>query len=250
LVASIAQAYSARLPGCFSRVWLRASFRWTSPMASAAVAAAIAKQAADVRRMGAYVGFWEWLIYSAMRDRPVLMLFGSNIVHLHDFLPPPTPPPTGRSVRVAAVRLTDKGKILAETLPGTGGCNPKVDHYVIGKTSRPAGDSGGHVPEPTGGHGPETSGGHGPETSGGHGPVKTSNCAVRAALRAGWLLHKTQACGDCGIDVMAYHDRRLRVPASWRKIREELSVFMTVVKDDVGWQKCFAACQAAPPVGR
>ena len=61
-------------------------------MTSADVAAAIAQRATNVRRMGAYVGFWEWLIYSAMRDRPVLMLFGSNIVNIRELSVPPEPP--------------------------------------------------------------------------------------------------------------------------------------------------------------
>jgi len=224
---------------------------------SASLAAAIAKRAAAVRRMGTYIGFWEWLMYSAMRGRPVELLFGSFVAHLHDFFPPPTPPPMGRSVRVAAVRLTDKGEALAETIPypigkkasaSAGGALPRVNHYLIGKkASASAGDAGDHVPEMAGGHGPKTSGGHGPQSLGGPKPPKRKQCAVRAASLAGWRLLQTQACGDCGIDVMAYHDGHVRVPSSWRKIREELANFMTGVKDDVGWQCLYKACQEAEP---
>ena len=192
-------------------------------MASAGVAVAIAKRADNVRRMGSYVGFWEWLLYSAMRDRPVLMLFGSSIVNIRDFFSPPGPPPTGRAVRVAAVRLTTKGGYKAETMvteKGTYGYQPLVNHYLIGTAGAPA------------------------AASGGHGPEKRSSCAVREALRVGWMLRETQACGDCGVDVMAWHERRVRIPSTFRAIREELAAFMIGVKDDASWQGVFKACQA------
>ena len=187
---------------------------------SVAVARSIRRRAAEVRRLGEYIGFWEWVVWSHARDVNVHMLFGSTIVDVRRVFGPPAEHPSGGIHRVASVRCSGDGYRSSAVNPNRGHV-PSSNHFLVG-TSNAVVD----VSEATG-----------------LSEIGAERSAVRAAMRVGWVLKHTTRAGDCGIDVMAYHSRRVRVPSTWKTIRDELANFMLDVQNHPDWQHSFVACQ-------
>ena len=156
-----------------------------------------------VGKSGAYIGLLEWVLWGVLRERRVLMLFGSEVVDIFDlFAPGKAPTSAKQPCRVAAVRGTgEPGMWLSAAWAGSSqgqvASQPRVSHYVIGVASEPSADAAacvGLAPRPGG-------------------------CARAAALRAGWRLVRTAEQGDCGIDAMAYFDGLPRNATSWQALR-------------------------------
>lgn len=201
-------------------LWPRAQvYHHTRAMDSADVARSIRKRAAEVRRMGIYIGFWEWTVWSFLKDVLVLMLFGTEVVDVRRVFGPPAAAPTRGTHRVAAVQC-EGGSYKSAVMRGRGH-GPVCNHFLVG-AARPGGVDSGVADAPVPAQG---------------------RSAVRAAMRVGWVLRETTRAGDCGIDVMAYHSRLVRVPSSWKTIRNQLADFMLDVVDTPAWQDAFVACQ-------
>lgn len=194
-------------------------------MEPADVARSIRRRAAEVRHMGEYIGFWEWVVWSFLRDVPVHMLFGSTIVDVRRVFGPAAPAPKGGIHRVAAVQCSGGGYRSAAVQTNRGHV-PIVNHFLVGTATNAV----VNVEEATSLR-----------------EIRGDKCAARAAMRVGWVLKHTTRAGDCGIDVMAYHAGLVRVPSTWQKIRADLAKFMLDVQDQKDWQDAFVACQDAPP---
>jgi hypothetical protein len=183
-------------------------------------AIAIRERAAEIRKLGAYIGIFEWVAWATFEHVEVKMLFGSNIVSLRAVFAAGMPQRFRTCLRVAAVRARGKKKKWLSAVAPSGELLPVVNHYVIGIAC------GLSVAKPSGR------------------PPSTS--AVKEALRAGWILRATEAKGNCGIDCMCHHVGQPRNPASWTTIREKLADFMDRVAGDLAWHDVFAACQEMP----
>jgi hypothetical protein len=202
--------------------------RVSGPMA-VGVEAAIVARAKEIRTLSRYIGFFEFLAWSRLRAVQVLMLFGEHIVDLRNWFGPNLPPQVLVAVhRVIAVKVHVSGKILSS------GSNlvADVNHFLIGVAVSGKGSVNLEAPA------------SGPTGSSGH------VSARRAALSAGWMPKSTNATGDCGIDCLAYHDRKARTPAVWKSIRGELADFMMLVRKDKDWHDVFLSCSEMRAAGR
>lgn len=192
------------------------------PMDPNHIARSIRRRAQEVRKRGKEIGFWEWCVWGALANVTVHMLFGSQIINVTQvFAPPAGPEPPRETHRVAAVRAASGKGYRSAVAPGSSGHVPVVNHFVVGVASKSVVDV---------------------ESSAGA-AANPSSCAVRAAMRAGWVLRATTLIGDCGIDVMAFHSRQVRIPSTWDKIRGQISDFMLSVQNKPEWQDSFMACQ-------
>ena len=192
------------------------------PMDPNDIARSIRRRAQEVRKRGKEIGFWEWCVWGALMNVTVHMLFGSQVINVTRVFGPPTrPEPHRETHRVAAVRATSGKGYRSAVAPGSSGHVLVINHFVVGVASKSVVDvesSAGAAADP-------------------------SSCAVRAAMRAGWVLRSTTLIGDCGIDVMAFHSRQVRIPPTWDKIRGQISDFMLAVQNKPEWQDSFIACQ-------
>ena len=183
---------------------------------------AIRRRAEQVRVLGTYIGFFEWCCWSALKSVAVHMLFGTTVIDIRSVFGPPVVGKHRRTHRVAAVRVAGGHGYHSAVAPGGRGHVPVCNHFLIGVAPQTVADIAGAAAT---------------------GPHKVSTCALRAAMRAGWILKHTAKQGDCGIDVMCYHAGLVRVPSSWQAVRNELADFMLAVQGENEWQECFAACQ-------
>ncbi len=166
-------------------------------------AVAIRERAADIRKLGVYIGIFEWVAWATFEHVEVKMLFGSNIVSLRAVFAAGMPQHSRTCLRVAAVRVSGTSTTWLSAVAPSGELLPVVNHYVIGIAC------GLSAAKPSGR------------------PPSTS--AVKEAMRAGWILRATEAKGNCGIDCMCHHVGQPRNPASWTAIRKKLAVFMVRV---------------------
>ena len=191
------------------------------------VARSIRRRATHVLTMGEHVGFWEWVVWSFLKDVAVLMLFGSDVVDVRRVFGPAAGAPTNGVHRVAAVLLLADGSYLSAVAPDNRGHVPNINHFVVGACSRKFVEDVATGP-----------------------PHKKMKCAVKAAMQIGWVLKHTQKMGDCGIDAMSYHAGLVRIPSTWQAVRRDLSKFMldNLHKDE--WQASFVCCQDVPGSNR
>ena len=194
------------------------------PPKKVCVASAIRRRAAQVRHPGAWIGFFEWLVWSELRQVDVHILFGSASVDLRAVFGVHLPHFVDASAthRTAAVLL--KNGEWRTSAP-TGSALPTANHFVIGVpiAGRALVAPLEEVPS---------------------GQAKLGSARVFAA-KAGWALKETDATGDCGPDTMAYHGKLARSPATWLTIRRELAAFMDERCCDEAWQNTFRLCQEA-----
>ena len=88
--------------------------------------------------MGAYIGLFEWLVWSRMNNVEVHMLFGSSVVVLSRFLGVQLPPVPAETVhRACAVRGGGSGSGLHAWLSSCPNdiLNPEVNHYLAGQAA-------------------------------------------------------------------------------------------------------------------
>ena len=178
--------------------------------------------------MGEDVGFWEWVVWSFMRDVSVPFLFGSEVVDVRVVFGPASVAPTRGIHRVAAVMLAANGSYRSAVAPDNRGHVPVVNHFLVGTTKRGVVDVVATGPP----------------------AIHRERCAGRSAMKVGWVLKHTQKLGDCGIDVMAYHAGLVRIPSTWQAIRRDLSKFMLVKLNKKEWQDSFVCCQDVPGSNR
>ena len=100
------------------------------------VVRSIRRRAKHVLTMGEHVGFWEWVVWSFLKDVAVLMLFGSDVVDVRRVFGPAAGAPTNGVHRVAAVLLLADGSYLSAVAPDNRGHVPVINHFVVGATSR------------------------------------------------------------------------------------------------------------------
>jgi len=206
----------------FLRVWLeeqffvRGSFGVLSVLA---MADAIAARAVAVRRPGEFIGFFEWAVWSELRQASVLMLLGTNVVRLRDLLGLAALP-SGRPVHyVVAVRGGGKAWRAVRDVR-------RASHFLIGVAAA--------------------------AIKVGEGGVRQSDpqSAKAAAFKVGWRLLETNATGDCGPDCMAYWGGFPRNPRGWTEIRGTMADFMVERQADPAWIALYSMCgevQLAPP---
>ena len=156
-----------------------------------------------------------------MRDVSVPMLFGSEVVDVRVVFGPVAGAPTRGTHRVAAVMLAANGTYRSAVAPDNRGHVPVINHFLVGTAKRGVVDVVATGPP----------------------SIHRERCAVRAAMKVGWVLKHTQKLGDCGIDVMAYHSSLVRIPSTWQAIRRDLSKFMLDNINKKEWQESFVCCQ-------
>ena len=91
---------------------------------------AMLRRASEVME-GDYIGVFEWLCWSYLRAKDVLMMFGSNIIDLCTFAPIIFPP--GRKCQTCSVIgcLFANGTLYSALKPDNPDF-PTMNHYVIG----------------------------------------------------------------------------------------------------------------------
>ena len=141
--------------------------------ASVDVARSIRRRSAQVLQMGEHVGFWEWVVWSFMRDVSVLMLFGSDVVDVRVVFGPASVAPTRGIHRVAAVMLAANGSYRSAVAPDNRGHVPVSNHFLVGTTKRGVVDVVATGPP----------------------AIHLERCAVRAAMKVGWVLSTLKSWG-------------------------------------------------------
>ena len=187
-------------------------------MATAAeITAAIHRRAKTISRLGAYIGFFEWVAWAVRTKVDVQMLFGSNVVDVKAMFAPDMPQHSMGCLRVAAVLATAGSTHWRSAVGPSGELLPHANHFVIGISCglKPTGASS-----------------RSPSTS-----------AVKDAMRAGWILRPTESAGNCGIDVMCHHLGRSRDKSNWAAIRADLANFCLRIAGDPAWHQVFVCCQ-------
>ncbi len=102
------------------------------PLFFSMAAIAIRERAAEIRKLGAHIGLFEWVAWATVEHVEVKMLFGSNIVSLRAVFAAGMPQHCRTCLRVAAVRVSDKSKTWLSAVSPSGELFPVVNHYVIG----------------------------------------------------------------------------------------------------------------------
>ena len=184
-------------------------------------------RATEVEQHGRYLGFFEWVIWAALRSVGIRMLFGSRWIDIGPVFGPAVTPSLANcrgTQQVVACRLTISGALNSAVQPGR--YNPSVNHFVIGVplhssvATNLAHELQDSLLQAT----------------------EVADTAVAAAQRAEWGIKLTCTTGDCALDVMAYYDRIDRNVASWKKLRQEISCKIVAVKEDPVWQQVFHCC--------
>ena len=197
------------------------------PSSRAVMAASIRSRAAEVRKAGEYIGFFEWLVWSELKEVDVMMLFGGQVLNIRKSVGFELPPLHAPGCHfVVAVTLGTDGELWAPAGAGAG-----VNHYVVGRpvTQRAVAicqdrtQASIEVSKPT--------------------PCRSvRRRAAAASLQVGWVLKPTDATGNCGIDVMSHSVGGSRDAAGWAAIRQQIADFMERVADIAVWQRAFVAC--------
>ena len=181
-----------------------------------AIAVAMLARADAIRQNGEYIGLFEFLLWSHLRQRPVQLLFGSNLVDLAEVVGLPDPHIFLEDpMYVCGVRISTNGRWLSAA-----GAAVRINHYVIA------------VPLDA------------PDAK------ASGKQAIAMARLAGFSLKATEACGNCGIDCMASADRTMRTIENFTALRHELADLLEDKAGDAEWQAAFARCGEIPGGGR
>ena len=172
----------------------------------------IRNRAVAVRKLGTYIGFFEWVAWAALKEVRLEMLFGNHVLDLLDFLAPWVASGSAAVCRVAVVEFLGPDKYRSASLK-KGLC---ANHFVAAKkTSSPLASS--------------------PSSA-------DISDAKLAAMKHGWMLLPTDATGNCGIDAMCQALSSERSRESWLETRREIADFMDAVADVELWQELWANC--------
>ena len=192
--------------------------------------ALIRARAEEVRKMGTYVGMFEFLVFSSLTGTRVKLLANEYLIDLVGM--------AGNAgyfgkdsealerVVVGCRATPTPGELLACTADKWG-CNIEMNHYVVGERLTWRKDLSGKP---------------------GGAPILADVPLRVIAASAGFSIHETQACGDCGIDAMCYFRSRPRSNLSFEVMRNFLADGMLKVADDPAWQQSFGACDELPQV--
>ena len=199
------------------------------------LAAQIGARAHQVEAMGSYIGIFEFLVWSLMRNAALHMLFGESLVDIGAVFAPAIAPvfvdlPVEQTCVVVACLATSSGLLAAGARAGV---LPRVNHYVVGVPLANCTNSlvldctslATQLSSP------------GPQSCG------------AMSLNAGFALRLTGMVGDCGVECMCFFEGRNADHLTVRQIRRDLAEFMRRRQLDVRFQDAFVACQeAAPPM--
>jgi hypothetical protein len=172
---------------------------------SDALEAAMRGHAEKLRLPAQYVGLFDFMLWSQLRQRAVQVLFGRNLVDLTTILGGPlSNVPIEDGIYIAAVRVVAKGRWLPAV-----GASPGINHWVIG------------VAHPT------------PK------PDDKGRDTVSLARQAGLLLKPTESCGECGLDCLCYFEGKPRDRDGFQNMRDELADYLDTVVAVPSWQEVF-----------
>ena len=185
------------------------------------VAQLIMARAAEVARLGTYIGAFELVVWSALEQVPVYLVVGGeahdiNQLFWSDYEKVSTELPCHYFV---ACNIGHKRQLLAVD---THGAIPVFGHYVVGIRVS-TGDVVSCI-----------------------GPVRGTDSLRAVCLRLGLAVVETQAAGDCGIDTMCYHKGSPRTVVEFKRHRARLAAFMHEHADEAKWQACFDMCAETP----
>ena len=179
----------------------------------------VVRRALEVERMGQYIGAFELVVWSALRNVRVGLVVGGSVHDLRQVFMPELPaPPSGLSAGthyLIACNLGERGQLHPVD---THALVPVFRHYVSG------------VPLPD------------RDSSKSIDPVSGSDNLRGVCLRLGFGVVETQCAGDCGIDALCHQQGRPRASGEFKRVRCELAAFMKAHAEDAAWQACFCAC--------
>ena len=219
-----------------------------------AVVDRIVRRAEEVRCVGTYLGFFEWVVWGDMSGSHVHMLLGDHVTDIRACFAPGLPALVSDDIHRVAGVWSSHGLWLSSVRDGI--LLPRVNHYVIGVAAHgsasAASSSWENAASGSAAGSASTVAGAAASSSAGEkaaGPVRRPLSAKRCAMRVGWILKATEARGNCGIDAMAHHGGWSRTAASLSALRAELADAMLQRMADPAWHDVFLACQegAGPP---
>ena len=190
------------------------------------VAEKIRDRAAAIRQLGEYIGTFEFLAFSELKQFNVKLYVGcidgcgvTDIREVFALGLGPLEKPLG-DCHVVGCRVTDDcfGLGLPYMIDGL----PQFNHWVIGV--------------------PLT------EPSPGVSSIKGVDVFKVVMASAGIAIIETQALGDCGLDVLSHTLALPRNAATFKKLRSEIADFMVLVAESALWQDIWVACEGAPGI--
>ena len=195
----------------------------TPSPAMATVSEQILDRAASIRKLGEWIGTFEFLVFSELKRYQVYLYVGAGRTNVREVFAPglgPLPEPLGEC-HVIGCKLTGDGFGLG--LPEMIGGSPSFNHWAIG------------VPM-TG-------------TLSGVSHVKDVHLFKVVMASMGLAVVETQALGDCGVDVLTHALALTRCAATYRKLRSELADFMAHCAGSPAWHDAWlACCEFAPAI--
>ena len=183
-----------------------------SAMPDLSVSSQMLDHATSVRRMGVYIGLFDFVVLSEVYQRRVFTYIGEGALDVRGVLA------SGLALLadVESVHLigctVDLGGVLA--LPEMKDGSLTMNRWVIGRQV-----DGVSLPG-----------------------VSDESLESAMLVKHRLVVHETQALGDCGIDVWAHALEFPRKPATFKKLRANIAEFITSKSDDKLWQDIFEMC--------
>ena len=181
------------------------------------IAAAMLARAANIRRMGVYIGVFEWLVWSELMQADVFLLYRECLVDLRKLYAPGllNLPADCQIHTPIACKYTPQGLKLAVN------CVGGMNHYVVGLPVY------GKKLEAT--------------TAVQAGDVPSSHFRTLCAM-CGFGVLETQSAGDCGIDAMSFYAGLDRTSGQFKATRARLGEFIQHKCKCPLWQAIFTCC--------
>ena len=173
-----------------------------------------------------WIGFYEWLIWSSLRQRTVHLVLNDNVVNINAVFGPLVSPflaTCSDPAYVAGVQMVAGGHLQSS------GCvngRPVINHFVVA-IPLSAGDR----------HTFET------QEVLGSGTSWNGQSAFASARRAGFGLLCTVADGNCGTESMLFLEGTDSSPVALTNLRSELKAEMLRTAIDARWQEVFHVTQ-------
>jgi hypothetical protein len=182
---------------------------------------AIAARAIQVAEPAEWIGFFEWFTIARFYKVNVLLVFGNNIFDVNDVFGKGFTKYRPRSTwYVVGVKLDGTPKPKSAVKPGS--CHLDVNHFMA------------CVPITNGCSGLP------------HLPIDLTKdvtftgskrqSAKEACQELNLIAYETERYGECGIDIVAFHRKKVRGPGTWEKIRHEVAGCMLSHSADTMWQ--------------
>jgi hypothetical protein len=188
------------------------------------IAGAIRHRADEVARD--YLGFFEWVAWGVLRQAPVYILIGRELIDVFEVFAPALRPPPGHPGLVAAACIAD----------GTGTHRPIKDHATLRAVN--------HWVQAV----PLRSSHAKGELSLSDDPSTFCDLLSVESLRAGFGIRRTRSDGHCAVHVMANVEGRENTLATMLSIRQELAALLRNRADDPAWQNAYVTCEGYDPV--